>query len=305
MLGVKRKLEADGCAQPVTKYAKCGEQRVGKVELNKELGFTAEDGLWYILRYTIVTATGAYKCIGCSKHFAVMDYFHHMFMAPWCAFESNAMMYHGVVNEINCMRAFAQITGNTVNESPFRCDEHIWWLGATPDGLVTYDHLEPETGPAVCECKSPYFRPYDHPNFEHIVQIFIQMRVYNVKKCYYICWFRGRCTRIWRIRWSNAFWSWLYIKMAIFWKCMINNVELNANLYPKIAHACQDYVNNGWVCTKDICDTYHITEDDLPPKVTTDIIHYDPFDGQTQCVSAEERAESERIFQEHMSKKNK
>ena len=111
---------------------------------------------------------------------------------------------------------------------------------------VAHDVLEPHTGAAVCECKSPYFRPYEHPKFEHIVQMYVQMRVYNVRKCYYICWFRGRCTRIWRVRWSHAFWSWLYIKMSIFWRRMTADVDLNRELFPPIAHACEELVANGW-----------------------------------------------------------
>ena len=108
---------------------------------------------------------------------------------------------------------------------------------------------------------------------------------------------------IWRVRWSHAFWSWLYIKMSIFWRRMTADVDLNRELFPPIAHACEELVANGWRVTDDMCRTHGIVADDLPPEVPFEVIHFDPFDGRTMCVTAEEKAESERIFREHVESK--
>jgi hypothetical protein len=243
---------------------------------------------WFLLRQFSISATGGYKAGGMSRMVSVYHFWHHLVFDPRQKNEDNPIMAHGRNHEDHCIRSYEEITGNikcfehfsgnTVSEAPFRRHPNIYWLGATPDGLVEEDGLC-EGRPALVECKCPFWVPYDTAPFEYLVQMFVQMAVYGIPCNYLVCWYRNRCRRVWRVHWNDDFWSYLFIRMCIFWQCVENRVSPSFVL-KNTGVACEDFARANFSSDqrKYIAKAHGLLPHDLPPPVRVEIVHYEAFD---------------------------
>lgn len=246
---------------------------------------------WFLLRQFVISATGAYKAAGWSRMVSFLHYWMHLVFDPQQKNEDSPIMAHGRRNENNCLAALTDITGLAVSEAPFRRHPDIYWLAATPDGLVKNDFYRGGQ-PSLVECKCPFWRPYDTPPFEYLVQMFVQMAVYAIPCNYLVCWFRGRCRRVWRVHWNERFWAFLMIRMTIFWQCVEGRVPPDY-LLVNAGVACEEFakVNFDEKQRVRIAKEQGLRPSDLPPGIFIETVHFEPYVPETMKPTEEELRE--------------
>ncbi|CAL0313290.1 unnamed protein product [Lupinus luteus] len=133
--------------------------------------------------------------------------------------QRNAMQW-GVVNEAVAVDQYKKITGHEVSSKGFavHSNEHLNWLGASPDGLLG---CFPDGG--ILEVKCPYNKgkpetalPWSTMPFYYMPQVQGQMEIMDCEWVDLYCWTPNGST-IFRVLRERDYWNILHGILREFW----------------------------------------------------------------------------------------
>jgi len=262
----KRKAEGEPCDSPY------------KPVTAVSTAVTGLSVIWFLLRAYRLTASVVATAIGLGEAYP-KDLYWKITTCPLAKTDDNEAMSEGRRKEPFVILRFSEITKMPVEESYYRTDRELPWLGATPDGYIPHDTLSGTDGPALLECKAPFYRPYEHPPIKYVIQTYIQMRVEDLRTNYLaMYWDDGRCMRIWRIRWCDRVWMWIVTRMVLFMACVFHGVAPTKNLIPMLAEPCQTLVDQRFKkgLREKLAKEHGVAPEALIPDIPIDTLHYDP-----------------------------
>jgi putative phage-type endonuclease len=245
---------------------------------------------WFLLRALRITASVFAVICGLSVYCTPWSLWDKMMNDPFYQMEGNEACWHGQLHEPDCIRGFEAWSGNSVIECPYRTDERYAWIGATPDGLVLDDVLRPGQGPAILECKCPYYHMYDSPPIQYVLQTYVQMFVYHVPVAYLSAWHPSGRMRIWRVHWNEACWAWCMLRARAFWYCMQEGVRPTPEMIPMVVHPTQQWLLQGEDQRWNLAATYGVKPWMLPPAFPIETLLFDLIDDHGPCGKHEVRS---------------
>lgn len=158
---------------------------------------------------------------------------------------------------------YEKITQNCVEEVGLTDHPCISYLAATPDGFVKVDKESKES--ILIEIKAPQFAEWDWIPVEHMAQIQLQLEVFNIKCCDYVCYFQNKSiVKVWRIYRSPVYWKWMSSRLALFWKSVCENQPPSEKEIPFIYQQATELEKNHY--NYSILDS-SLPRNILPPKV--------------------------------------
>ncbi len=139
-------------------------------------------------------------------------------------FEGNAATQWGSDNEINAIRQYEVATGEIVqsagDKQGFFIHPQHDWLGATPDGFVTFSDKQ-----IVIEAKCPasmqlYGKVPDH----YMPQIQGQMAITDKPAAHFICW-TPDAFEVFYVPADAEYWQQCLELLTEFWACVQQDIE--------------------------------------------------------------------------------
>lgn len=128
----------------------------------------------------------------------------------------NFYVRFGNAYEDACVRYYASLCPHNIEIQRFGFGIHrsFDWLGASPDRIIT----NMDTGRRwLLEIKTrPSGNPYDEIPLEHLVQMHIQMAVFEIYECHWACWIPGKGFFMSRVPFSQDFWDFLVPRLVQF-----------------------------------------------------------------------------------------
>lgn len=181
--------------------------------------------MWRELRKRITASVWA-TCLGLSPFGTPRDKWRQMLFDPTYAPQANAAMKDGVQGEWFAIHRWTMVTGMPAIESPVGILLSDPNMAATPDLLSFEVDQKGRVWMVLGECKLPEYGMYDYPPIYYVVQMFLQMKTYEIWTNYLICVSKvSGHVRIWRVRWTQSFWNYLEERTDYFCQCMQNRVE--------------------------------------------------------------------------------
>lgn len=243
---------------------------------------------WHAARLFGISAAVAAAYANCSKYNHGRHGHHHLRHNPREGLEPSPPLAHGNFYEDSNVLAFSRWSGNEVLECPFRVSEYYSWIRATPDGLILQDRLQNPPAPALVECKCPYNAMYESPPVQYVMQQFIQMFVYRIPVNYLVVWHPSGAMRIWRTRWCDVYWQWLFMRLEYFWTMLRFDVESDAHTMGWNVQAAEEHMKAWLMCDGDverstvhrlrIAKTLECHPADIPPEVPIQRLRFDKVD---------------------------
>ena len=255
----------------------------------------AAEGLskvWFLLRLLGLNASSLATFCGLSKYSSPWHMWWHMRYSPQHGMEPSDATRHGQFYEDHCVAGFAQWSGNSVSNCPFRVSDMYRWIRTTPDAFVFEDVLQTPPAPATVECKCPYNAMYDTPPLQYVVQVVDQMFTYRVRVGYLAVWHPSGAMRIWRIHWNIDYWHWLMQRAAFFWQALKLDIPPCRNTLPWVVEAAEElmklqmkraYDENHFAHSRvAIAYKHGLQEDALPPYIYLECLRFDAVN-ETAC----------------------
>ena len=233
--------------------------------------FDESDPQWKTLRAKKVTASIAAVIAGCScygmpKHLASSHHGLNPGDDTGLDLSDNEAMKHGVAFEPATLRALEIVLDVLVSVCPFRVDEAVNWIAATPDGIILHDHTMPDNGPSLVEAKSPFYKMYTHPPIMYIFQMQMQMHVYKIGRAYLVVRF-GNLVSVWRVYYSARFYA-FFLSLAMRYKtCIEAGIAPDECAIPMNPYAAEDFASANFTGRERIARNYDIKPHYLPPNV--------------------------------------
>ncbi|CAM6107507.1 unnamed protein product [Calypogeia fissa] len=146
-------------------------------------------------------------------------------------FAGNAATVWGSSAEANAIEKYKEITGNGVDHVAFKIyhagDEYLSWLGASPDGLITYNNVEgaqdSDEGVGILEVKCPHNKgrpelgsPWDCVPHYYMPQAQGLLEIFDRKHMDFYVW-KPNGSSVFRIERNPAYWGLMFRLMSEFW----------------------------------------------------------------------------------------
>lgn len=241
---------------------------------------------WFWLRAYKITASMASVCMGLSKRASPQALYWKLTTCPMEQTPDNPQMASGRLKEPLVIKETEKRLGIKIEESAYIAHLLFPWLAATPDGRVVHDDYRHPNAPTCrakecqtnIECKAPYFRPYDYPPLEYVIQTYVQMFTTNIKVSYLTTyWADGQCMRIWMIEWSDAAWLWMMQRMMLFMTFLRLRISPPASLLPSVADANQELLNGNFdpKLRQSVARKHRVKDHDLLPTIPIKCLIFD------------------------------
>ena len=128
----------------------------------------------------------------------------------------NEFMLFGTENEPVALHAYKVLAGNLVDECGLIVHPSYDFLGSSPDGIVDS---------VLClEVKCRAREPHESITDQFVAQCLGQLACTTLKEIHFFSW-SPHGERLWRLKWSNEYWDWLFPLLKEFWDYVQNDEE--------------------------------------------------------------------------------
>jgi putative phage-type endonuclease len=128
--------------------------------------------------------------------------------------EANEYMQYGLDTEPIAKVAFEIITGDIVRDSDLVIHPDHNFLACSPDGLI-------DSG-SVLEIKCPTRAVHSQISEQFLGQIFGQLACTGRETALFFS-YHPRGQRLWQVKWSEEYWSWMFPLLEEFWNHVIED----------------------------------------------------------------------------------